>query len=308
MHSYRRLNTKIATKVWQLCWWVLLACPATYSHADNLSPAKVTSYQYRTPGTSADHRFDYEMELLKLALTKTVAEFGPYELTPAASINLPRAMALANGEDNLIFKTSYTESLTKNFYYPPYPIDRGIFSYRVCFENKAAAQHTSALTQLSQLQQLTIGQGVGWLDNDILTHNGFTVIEATTYENLFPMLAGGRFDLFCRGISEVQSEWDNFGQIGGFAINQTFALYYPLPRFFWIHKSKPEAYARINRGLQLAYTDGSALKLWQRHYQDAMKATDLSSRRIFILRNPYLNNINPQYKPYFLGRKELKNH
>jgi hypothetical protein len=295
---------------WPILCWILLLLPAINTYAEELADnsASITNYQYRTPGSTGDHRFSYEMELLRLALDKTTPEFGPYTLTPAAPMNLPRAMALATGKDNLIFKTSYAQKLTNTFYYPAYPIDRGIFSYRICFENNQSATQTGNIVNLEQLRKLSIGQGVGWLDSDILKHNGFSVMEAANYENLFPMLAGERFDLFCRGPSEIQPEWQNYGDIGGFRINPNLALYYPLPRFFWVHKSKPKVFARLNRGLQLAYTDGSALELWRKHYQANLGAINLNNRRIFILRNPYLNNINPQYKKYFLGREELSSY
>lgn len=266
----------------------------------DVQPAQV--FSYRTPGTSADHRFSYEVELLKLVLDKTISEFGPYTLKPAPAMNLPRSMATArkDSEDTLVFKTSYSQSLAEEFNYPPYPIDRGIFSYRFCFVNNEAKEAVSQVRSISELRQFSIGQGVGWLDVAILQHNGFTVKESPGYEQLFPMLSAKRIDLVCRARNEVSVEWEHFSSLGGFSLNDSFALYYPLPRFYWVHKSRPEAFRRLNRGLEISYQDGSAYALWKKHYQQKQASAPLANRKIFVLNNPFLTGINRAYQQYFL--------
>ena len=266
-------------------------------------------FTFRPPGTTTDHRFDYEIELLRLVLDTTLAEYGPYQLRPGFTMNLPRAMAIARGDslDNLVLKTSYSKALADEFYYAAFPIDRGIFSYRICFVNDAKVKAVSEADTLEKIRQFTIGQGVGWLDVSILQHNGFTVAETPKYENLFPMVAAGRVDLVCRGLSEIQPEWDNFRDLGGFSVDRSFALYYPLPRFMWIHKSRPQAFNRIRRGLEIVYNDGSARELWEKHYRKKLDFVSLKNRRIFMLTNPFLEDISEEYKPYFLTRPAIEN-
>ncbi|UTF59717.1 hypothetical protein [Gilvimarinus sp. DA14] len=269
--------------------------------AADLKETQAQVFLYRTPSSDADHRFSYEVELLRLALEKTINEYGAYQLLPGKSSNLPRAMAIARqSEHPYIFKTSYNPGLTGDFHYPKFPIDRGIFSYRLCFVNEHRAADIAKADTRTALQKFNIGQGVGWLDNKILTNAGFTVREAPSYESLFPMLSAGRFDMVCRAQNEIINEWQNFGHLGGFELDTSFALYYPLPRFFWVHKSKPAAFARIQEGLERAYEDGSALQLWHQYYDEALAGVSLKGRRIFVLPNPYLKDIDTRYQAYFL--------
>src|SRR5690606_38391611 len=106
------------------------------------------------------------------------------------------SMARNNDMENLFFKTSYSETLDREFAYLPYPLDRGVLGYRVCFVNTDIAEKISQITRVEELKKYRIGQGVGWLDSAILQHNGFNVIESENYANLFLMLAAGRIDLF----------------------------------------------------------------------------------------------------------------
>ncbi|MDO3383440.1 hypothetical protein [Gilvimarinus algae] len=268
-------------------------------------PSEPQVFTYRTPSSSADHRFSYEVELLRLALERTVPEYGPFQLQPGFSMNLPRAMAIAraNALENLVIKTSYSDTLAEEFDYPPYPIDRGIFSYRICFVNNAKRQSVAKADSLEQMRAFTIGQGVGWLDVEILRYNGLTVTESPSYESLFPMLAAGRLDLVCRAQNEVAIEWEHFGALGGFSIDDSFAFYYPLPRFFWVHKSNPLAFQRLSKGLEIIYRDGTALELWKKYYEASLAKVTLTDRRIYVLKNPYLKHINPAYKDFFLNRE-----
>ncbi len=48
---------------------------------------------------------------------------------------------------------------------------------------------------------------------EILRENGFQVREVSEYESLFKMVAGKRFDLFCRGTNELLSEWETHKSI-----------------------------------------------------------------------------------------------
>lgn len=291
-----------------LTWFVSMApiCQAARGAVEQT--AGVDQFAYRTPGSSRDHRFSYELELLRLALDKTEKDFGPYSLKPAKSMNLPRTMMTASrSEQALIFKTSYSKELTQEFNYVSYPIDRGVFSHRICFVNSQIKDKVTAAKSIDELKHFVIGQGVGWLDVDILKHNGFTVRESPGYEQLFPMLAAGRLQLVCRAQSEIAVEWESFGHLGGFSVDQSFALYYPLPRFFWIHKSKQRAYDRLQQGLALAYQDGSALALWRKHYRQSLDHTPLKGRKVHVLSNPFLDGIDSDYKRYFLNQDTKPN-
>ncbi|HEY7885673.1 MAG TPA: hypothetical protein VIC08_12090, partial [Cellvibrionaceae bacterium] len=256
---------------------------------------------YRMPESATDQRHDYETELLRLVLEKTLKQYGPYQLQPGFAMNLPRAISMArnNEAENLFFKTSYSEVLNQEFAYLPYPLDRGVLGYRVCFVNKDVAEKISQITHVEELKKYTIGQGVGWLDSAILQHNGFQVVESENYANLFLMLAAGRIDLFCRGATEIEAEWQAHRELEGLALDESFALYYPLPRFFWTHTENKVALERINKGLVIALADGSAKTLWQKHHGGKLDFAKLQQRRIFTLENPNVKTINIEYRHFF---------
>lgn len=277
-------------------WWLALLLAAL--PASGSEPLTVT---FRAPESSNDQRLDYETELLRLALEKTRGDFGPYQLQPGAAMNLPRAISMARQREveNLFFKTSYSTELNRDFAHPPYPVDRGVMGYRICFVHSDRAEAVSRASSLEELRQFTIGQGRGWLDVDILRHNGFTVVESDNYANLFPMLAAGRIDLFCRGMTEVEPEWRTHRHLQGLSLDQSFALYYPLPRFFWTHRDNRDALERITRGLERALADGSAEALWQRHHGRYLDFVQLGKRRLFTLENPSLEGIEDDYARHF---------
>ena len=49
-------------------------------------------------------------------------------------------------------------------------------------------------------------------------------IGAALGKSLFPMVAKGRFDLFCRGINEVRDEWSEAKLHSGMALEPAMSL------------------------------------------------------------------------------------
>ena len=154
------------------------------------------------------------------------------------------------------------------------------------------------MTRLEELRRYSHGQGAGWADVGILRANGFKVQEVSSYESLFPMVAAGRFDLLCRGANELLDEYRLHSTIPGFAYDSSFALVYPLPRFFFTSRENGKAIERVTRGLELAYRDGSLQKLWEAQYRESVDFAKLRSRRIFRLENPLIRNIDFDFRKY----------
>ena len=104
------------------------------------------------------------------------------------------------------------------------------------------------MTTLTELKQFSIGQGLGWLDTQILRHNGFKVIEGTSYEGLFKMVARSRVDLFGRGANEILSEYQARANDLQLIADTSIILYYPFPRFFFTSKKNLKAIQRVRAG------------------------------------------------------------
>jgi len=259
-----------------------------------------TVFTYRSAESELDRRYDYEQDLLELALEKTVDEYGPYEMVPSPKMNFTRAYeALKSGNlENPMFKTSVTDEFAREYDYVSFPVDLGIVGYRVCFTHPDVKEELAGIETLAELKEYTIGQGSGWVDVQILEHAGFQVQTVSNYESLFKMVTAKRFDLFPRGANEVMQEYPSRKEMENLVIDDNICIFYPMPRFFFTTKGNTEAVERVETGIKIAYEDGSFRELWNRYYLDNIKAVNLNDRKIFTIENPFIKTVDPSYKEY----------
>lgn len=258
---------------------------------------------YRTPATNSTYH-DYYTKLIALALEKTKSKYGDYRMIGApTNASTLRSLGNVAGDiyPNLLIELSYDEALNHidAISHIKIPVDGGIFGYRVCFVNPKLKNEVAQAKNLNDLRRYTIGQGVGWADNDILRANGFKVMEIATYENIFKMIVAGRVDLFCRGANQIRPELEEFKSLTQLTFDDNFILYYPLPRFFYINSHNHLAKTRIEEGLRIAFNDGSMKKLWEEEYRESINFVRLNQRKIYQLQNPLLKDINQGYERYF---------
>lgn len=274
---------------------LLLACSAS---ANPQAPLIIT---HKLPELNSDVRVLHEVEVLKLALDKTLVEFGPYELHGIPPMNRARTLAALNHNiyPNLILLMSYEDKLAEQeqLDFIPFPLDRGALSYRVCFMRDAIKPAMSDITTLKQLDSYHFGVGIGWADGKILRHNNLQVIEAGTVVSLFRMTKAGRVDLFCRGPMELLYEQQDPISLG-LTSDAHLALYYPLPKFFFAHKDNQAALKRIKKGLEIAYRDGSFNSLWSKRHLHALERAQLKQRHIIKLENPLITHLPHDYETY----------
>lgn len=256
--------------------------------------AAATLFTYRSAESALDTRNHYDMALLKLALEKTRARYGDYQLEASPPMNTNRAMQeLMKGTyPNFIIKMSYSpEYEHSGALRGSYELDLGVTGYRVCFTRKSLLPELARQKSLAGWQHYLYGLGTGWQDVPILRHNGFKVMEVATYKNLFPMVAKGRFDLFCRGINEVSEEWLEAQQQPGMALEPGMMLYYDLPRFFYANALDAKGLARVEEGVRLAADDGSLLTLWKQYYLPSVQYVKPQRRQLFYLTNPVVSQL-----------------
>ncbi|MCZ4280720.1 hypothetical protein O4H49_08015 [Kiloniella laminariae] len=261
-----------------------------------------TVFTSRGPETALDRRYEYQHQLLELALEKTIAEFGPYRLERSKiGANTKRAMIeVEKGSyQNFFVANAVTVERMQEMVAVPFPIDLGILGYRVFFASEQTCERLRQVTTLEQLKKFTMVQGIGWGDTKILKQAGFRVTEASDYHGMFQMVANNRADLFPRGINEFLREWEVNREVENLSYDTQLILYYPFPKFFYTAKGNEAQAQRIMTGLIAAYDDGSLLKLWQSEYQASIDRINLSSRRILSVENPELDRIDPAYKKYF---------
>ncbi len=260
-------------------------------------------FYYRISDTTEYH--NYPNDLIKLALEKTTAEFGPYTMIPVEpEANTLRALSdiIQNRYGNMVLEQSYDPELDNSqLTFIPIPIDSGINGYRICFVSPAKQKEIAKVDQLNQLKKFTIAQGVGWTDSKILKANDLNVLELSNYANIFKMVVSNRVDLFCRGANQIEPEMQHFKHLHTLDFDKTFVLMYDAPRFFYIHQKNQAAKARIEKGLNIAFKDGSLKLLWEQHHRKTIDYVDLSKRKIIRLENPLVNNLPPDYRDYYFN-------
>ncbi|WP_062060898.1 hypothetical protein [Cellvibrio sp. OA-2007] len=260
--------------------------------------------RHRTPQNVGAFRLMYDIDVLRLALEKTRATYGDYQLQAIPPTNVVRTLySLHNNTyPNLVLGASYDKKLEEldDLTYIPFPLNLGIIGYRICFVNPLIKEEVQQVINLDELRRYTIGQGEGWADVKILRHNGFNVSEVGNYKNLFKMVVGGRFDLLCRGANELMKEYKQFQHIGNLTYDDSFALVYRLPRFFYLNKNNIALKQRLQEGIKIAYADGSLLKLWRQHNLPSIQFTRLPERKLFFLENPSVNDLPKDYEQYLI--------
>jgi hypothetical protein len=269
-----------------------------------------TVFTHRVPEAYASSTPNYEVSVLKLALDKTLKEYGSYELKPAPKINVNRSLQSikANTFPNYFASLGYNENYgaPEEITYLRFPIDLGVLSYRTCFAAKESLAKIAQINTLDELRKLSMGQGRGWVDGAILKHNDFEVVEVEPYPNLFKMVAAHRLDLFCRGANEIKEEHERWKNMAGLGYDRHLLIYYPMPIFFYTNSQNKEAIARVTKGLHKAYADGSLMALWRTHHQASVDFAELDKRKVFRLENPLVKSIDFDYAQYFYKLKIQK--
>lgn len=234
--------------------------------------------------------YEYRWKLLELALAHTADAQSAVRLEPyAEDITQNRGiLLLQSGAIDVIALGTTDERESKLL---PIKIDilRGIVGFRLLVIRATDQARIAQMDVPSLRRQLTFGLNSQWADLAILRANGFSVTTSSSYENLFGMLAAGRFDAFPRGLNEARRELDERKQsYPQLVIETTKALFFPYPVYFWVNKGNPVLAERIERGLRLALADGSFRKLFESYHAMEIAAIRQERRHIIRLDNPIL--------------------
>ena len=269
------------TKVWQI---VLFTC--LFFGFSLPSTADETTLRYFPVGSI----YEYRWKLLELALSPAHNTEVPYRLVPyAEEITQNRGMQLLqSGAIDVIALGTNVERESQMI---PIKIDilRGIVGFRIFVIRTADQARIAKMDAQTLKKQLTFGLNSQWADLPIMRANGFTVETSSSYENLFGMLVAGRFDAFPRGLNEAGRELDerkqSFPQL---AVEQTKALFFPYPVYFWVKKGNQALAKRIEHGLTASLADGSFRKLFESYHATEIAMLAKEKRQVIRLDNPIL--------------------
>jgi hypothetical protein len=285
MHLFRHIQ--ILTGI---CMLLFCVCASAWPKSGT-----TTRVIYPADEEKGDPRFVDVKEILRLALDKTVVEFGPFELR-ASSQNtngLRYLNNLANDSDLNVVWSSTTEEKERNYLPIRIPLRKGLMGYRLLLVHKDKQDSLKEVRSLDDLKKFSVGQGVGWEDVKLYEANGIEVIEAK-YSNLFRMLSYKRFDFFPRGINEVFTEFEKESvQNPNLVIDENLLIYYPWPYYFFVSKSNPQLHKRIEMGLRKMIKDGSFDAIFWKHNGRAIESANFKKRRIIYIKNHLLPKETP---------------
>jgi len=257
--------------------------------------AAVTRVVHPADEEKGDPRFNDVKEILRLALEKTVAEFGSFELRASSqhTNGLRYLNNLANDSDLNVVWSSTTEDKERNYLPIRIPLRKGLLGYRLLLVHKDQQALLKDVKNLADLKKFSVGQGVGWDDVKLYEANGIAVVEAK-YSNLFRMLSYKRFDFFPRGINEIFTELNKeSAQNPDLVIDENLLIHYPWPYYFFVSKSNPQLQKRLELGLRKMIKDGSFDAIFWKYNGKAIEAVNFKKRRVIHMKNHLLPKETP---------------
>lgn len=251
----------------------------------------------------ASHRI-YADTLLAKAMELSSDKYGPYQIIQQEqpSVIKRHLLELEKGTSISVAVSMPTPDWLENALPVRIPLMKGISSYRLFLGSKKNQSVFTQVKTLTDLKQLSIGQGSGWSTNKILEDNGFKVVYGGPYPTLLPMLEANRFQLLMRSIFEVTPELNAYQtKMPDLTLIDNFAVYTYLPMYFFVAKNQPQLVERIEYGLKKAQANGQMDKLFNNYFANDLKLLKNKKLKIFYMPN---TNIDPSFfehdKPYLL--------
>lgn len=233
-----------------------------------------------------DGRPGYFFEVLDLALRKTQASHGPYEVRVSPDVmSLERAVRGLQDASLLdVVFTAPNPGLTDGLRAVPISLLKELNNYRVLLIRQGDQARFDRIQTLDDLRTLKAGLGLQWVDTKILRHNGFKVEGASLHDNLFHMLAAGRFAYFPRGLYEYQSDLQRYQHLG-LAVEEKLFLHYEAPFYFFVNARNARLAQRLEKGLRQALSDGSFDRLLASYpeFRAALELQRTADRRLLRL-------------------------
>lgn len=290
------------TSLWLLVLTLITA--NIYAQSSVATAQKPLVVTHKLPDFGDLKRKTFEQQVIQLALEKTQKKVGAFEMVPVNVISRTHAIAALsqNLYENFVMVLSYEDALVEsgNLIYIPFPVELGALSYRICYANKSFTTKVQQIENLDQLKHYKMGVGAGWLDAKILQHHGVPIVEGSNITGLFRMVQAGRADLFCPSPTEYFHELKT-AKIADLQLENKLALYYPLPKFLFSHKSNQALMDRIKEGIEIAYKDGSYQHLWRAAHEEDLKRAKLDERHFINMENPFITTLKDDYKQYLLN-------
>lgn len=288
---------------WLLIFLLIVGPLPSYSN-------DVIHYPHPQEMVAEDIRASYYLDLLELALEKTRAEYGGYELVPTdVFIPQTRAVLLLSQGKGIDLLWTMTSADREELVRPiRIPLMKGLLGVRVAVIRREDQKKFAQLREVHDWLELKGIQGHDWPDTKILVSNGFNIIADTRYQNLFEVLEKGRIDYFPRGVLEAWAELQKLGY-QNLMVEPNWLITYRAPIYFFVHKHNERLAERVELGLRRALESGEFGLLLRNHpnHREAIQNLESAQRKIIRLPNPLLTAETPIHEESFWYRNDLFN-
>ena len=265
-------------------------------------------YRYWNWGNTPK-RDEYQAAALTLALQKTTPTYGPFSVLHVVdTMSTTRVRREINSGKRMNVQASPWRDLNAD---DPMeraimigtPVLSGLLGYRRLIVRRNDLPKFKAITTAAQLKQLVAGQGRGWVDNAVLRHNGYQVVDSGNITTLLDMLASHRFDYLPISVVEADFLMEKHAPlVDTLALVPALMLYYPLPVMYYVSANEPRLAQRLEVGLTMIKRDGSLDALTARYFVKEIELVKASAGRCFTLVHPLLPKIYADEPPRLLGR------
>ncbi|MDO3386487.1 transporter substrate-binding domain-containing protein [Gilvimarinus sp. SDUM040013] len=282
MRLYRAQAKLPALVVWLL--GLLLALTASNLSAGTSQRLVVPMYGAEDP----HHDSYFFSRLLKLALDKTVSEYGPYTLEiPEVMLTDDRLKAqVVKGTVDVMWHSSIgSEDMGLRMI--PVSLLGELSEYRAFLVRHGDQARFNNIHSLDDLRQMVAGIGAQWPGVPVLKKNDLPYVSSSRYELLFRMLAADRFDYFPRGLYQIHSEPNLYPEFN-LVVESEILLHYPNDVYFFVREDNSELAERLRLGLERAQEDGSKQRLMETipRFHWAQQELARGQRRVIKLQMP----------------------
>lgn len=251
--------------------------------------------RFPRPEFEGDRRSGYGLDLLKLALSKVGADYS-IELAEFPMNQERQVQELEAGRTIDVAPLPSSAEREARLLAVYIPMNKGVLGWRVGLIRKGDTARFADIHTLDDLKQVRLAQGLHWPDTDILRANGIPVIIGATYEGLFKMIVGHRFDYFPRSVMEIWKEQDS--NADALEVEPHVALHYPYyTSYYMVNRGNTKLAEVIRQGLEKALADGSFDRLFELHHRESLRRAQLDKRVVIELKNPRVTPGTPVNRP-----------
>lgn len=242
--------------------------------------------------SSKDVRALYTHEVLSKALELTQGSHGPFEVE-ITSTGLPNQRALEqlqlkDGLFNVAMAITRYEWEKKSIAIR-IPVRMGILSYRLLAVHKDNLDKFKDVHTIEQLKSLSAGLRVSWATSEIMSQQGYKVVNAYGYDSLFAMLEKKRFDYIPRGVHEIYDEISlRNKELPNLVVEPNLAIVIPSPYYIFVSNHAPRIAERLEIGLESMVDQGILKQMLKKYYARFIQKANIKHRRVLHVGNESL--------------------